>query len=137
MAVTSLTYSYILSIAVEKFTDIPVNSKLQRKMIAENMANTIDMIFDYLLLKYKDMKTLMKETHLVEPNIFIGYLAIAEELREVEGDLEDYIIKIGEKLCALPEEQLKELKLTFKVFNTTDVYKFFKNLAKEVIENEE
>ena len=137
MAITSLTYSYILSIAVEKFTDIPVNSKLQRKMIAENMANTIDMIFDYLLLEYKDMKTLIKETHLVEPNIFIGYLAIAEELRDVEGNLEDYIVKIGERLCTLPEEQLKELKLTFKVFNTIEVYKYFKNLAKEVIIIEE
>jgi len=137
MAIPSITYSYILSVATERFTTIPVNSKLQRKMVAEGIANIIDMIFDYLLMKYKDMKNLIEQTHLVEPNVFVGYLAIAEQVREHEDKYEDYVIKIGEKLCLLTEEQLKPLKLTYKNFNSQDVYKFFEKIAKEVINSEE
>ena len=89
------------------------------------------------MMKYKDINSLMEKTHLVEPNIFIGYLAIAEQIREHEGNYEEFVIKIGEKLCSLTEEQLKPLRLTFKAFNSQDVYKFFEKIAKEVINDEE
>lgn len=136
MAVSgSLTYSYILSMTVERFTTIEVNNKLQRKMVSESIANIIDMIFEYLLMKYGNMEDLMKKTHLVEPNIFVGYLAIAEQLREFEGDYESYVIKIGEKLCSLTEEELKPLKLTYKTFNSQELYQFFEKIAKGVIKN--
>ena len=38
---------------------------------------------------------------------------------------------------SLTEEELKPLKLTFKGFNSLEVYKFFENIAKELIKNEE
>ena len=138
IAIPSITYSAILSETIEKHAiDIPVNSKLQRKMIAESMSNIIDELFEYLLMEHETLENLEKETHLVDVNIFIGYIAIANELRQFENNYEKYLMKIGNKLMSLTNEDLEPLKLTWKSFSVRKIYNYFKHIAKEVIENEE
>jgi hypothetical protein len=138
VAIPSITYSAILSETIEKYaTDIPVNSKLQRKMIAEKMATIIDELFEYLLMKYKTMDTLMKETHLADVNIFVGYLIVANELRKIEDDYETHLIKIGDKLMSLTKEELEPLKLAWRSFSIKRITEYFKNIVKEVIKVEE
>lgn len=133
LSISSLTYSFILSSAVELYaTNIPVNSKLQRKMIAEKMANIIDDLFEYLIMKYDSMENLIEQTRLANVNIFVGYIAIANKLRLMDN-YEDVLIKIGDKLCSLTTENLEPLKLSYKDFSIKKVYEYFEKIAKEVI----
>ncbi|NRU52434.1 hypothetical protein [Clostridium beijerinckii] len=131
-ATNSLTYSFILSEAVKKYaTNIPVNSKLQRKMIAEKMANIIDELVEFETIKFGSFNNL-KNTHILSPNIFIGYIAIANELRLIEG-YEDYLIKIGEKIANISNKDLEDLKLGRKDLSVKRIYDYFKNMTREVI----
>jgi len=136
-ATNSLTYSYILSKAIERYaTNIQVNAKLNRKMVADKMANIIDELFDYFIIKFNDMETIKNETHLASVNIFIGYLAVANEIRLVE-DYENLLIKIADKIIAMPKEDIEFLKLTWKDLSVKKIYDYFKNMAREVIKVEE
>jgi hypothetical protein len=87
-------------------------------------------------MKYGTMKNIIEKTHLADVNIFVGYIAIANVLREIE-DYTTFIIKIGEKLCSLTNEELEPLKLINRSVNIKKVYDYFEKIAKEVVNNEE
>jgi hypothetical protein len=137
LAKNSLTYLSILADAVKNCaTDIPLDVKVQRWSVAGNIANIIDELFEFFEMKYGNMKNIIDKTHLADVNIFIGYIAIANSIREIE-DYTTLIIKIGEKVCSLTNEELEPLKLINRSVSVKHVYNYFEKIAKEVISNEE
>lgn len=132
----SITYSAILAEAVRMCaTDIQVNSKIQRIKISQVIAEIIDTLFEFFMTKHLTMKELIKETHLADVNLFVGYIAIANTIRELD-DYDSVLLEIGEKLCSMPDEEFTRLKLINKSFSIKNVYNYFEKLAKDVINGE-
>jgi hypothetical protein len=133
-ATRSLTYSYILSQSIEKYSNLKIENKIQRKVMADKFASIVDGLFDCFMIKYNDLDTIKKETYLMDANIFVGYMAIATELRLVE-DYEGVLIKISEKITNISDEHISMLKLKGKETSIKRIYDYFQKIAKEVIEN--
>jgi hypothetical protein len=129
----NMTYSAILSETIEKMcTNIQVNNRLNRRKIAGRMAMIIDDLFEAFLMKYGTMHNLINKTHLADVNIFVGYLAVAYELNELEN-YDDELLKIADNIMKLTNAELLPLKLINKGVSIKNVYNFFEKIAKEVI----
>lgn len=132
----NLTYSAILSETIEKMcTNIQVNNRLNRRTVAGKMAMIIDDLFEAFLMKYGTMHNLINTTHLVDVNIFIGYLAVANGLSELKN-YDEELLKIADKIMALGNNDLIPLKLINKGVSVKNVYTFFENIVKDVVNHD-
>ena len=129
----ALTYKVILKDTIKYCTKIPIDKIGKTSTISTNMANSIDTIITILKEKYydDDLEKMRKDSFLLLPNIFVGYLAIAYKISEL-NKFYDYD-KIADLLYCLTEDDIKELKLNTKTCSFKNVYSYFYNLVSEVI----
>lgn len=129
----SLTYKVILKDAVKNCTKIPVEKIGKVATLTTNMANSIDTIINILKENYfdDDLELMRDNSFLLSPNIFVGYLAIAYRISEL-NKFYNYD-KIVELLYCLTEDDVKDLKLNNKQYNYKNIYNYFYDLVGEVI----
>lgn len=129
-----LTHKTILLDAL-KLTEIPVEKKGLVRNIAKQLSSTMDELVESLKAKYfdDDIDKMKRDSSLLDCNMFVGYLAIANTMRV----LDDYnrVDEIVDNIYAIPESELKKLKLknSPNTCNYKDVYNYFVNLTVEVL----
>jgi hypothetical protein len=129
----ALTYKVILKDAIKNCTKIPVEKIGKVATLTTNMANSIDTIINIIKENYfdDDFDLMRDSSFLLTPNIFVGYLAIAYRISEL-NKFYDYD-KIAELLYCLTEDDVKDLKLKNKQYSYNNIYNYFYNLISEVI----
>lgn len=129
----TLTYKVILKDTIKYCTKIPIDKIGKTSTISTNMAKSIDTIIAILKEKYydDDLEKMRKDSFLLSPNIFVGYLAISYKISEL-NKFYDYD-KIADLLYCLTEDDVKELKLNNKACSFKNVYSYFYDLVSEVI----
>jgi hypothetical protein len=97
------------------------------------MAKSIDSIINILKENYfdDDLEVMRDNSFLLTPNIFVGYLAIAYRVSEL-NKFYDYD-KIADLLYCLTEDDVKDLKLNTKQYSYKNIYNYFYDLVGEVI----
>jgi hypothetical protein len=130
----TLTYKTILIDAI-KLTDIPVEQKGKIRDISKKIADGIDEIIEYTKVKYfnDNLDEMKSNSHLLDCNMFVGYLAISNAMRVLNNyDMIDVIV---DNLYSIPDSELKKLKLknSPNTCSYKDVYNYFTNLVMEVI----
>lgn len=129
----ALTSKDILSSAI-KISKFDINDDIEADIQSTKIAKIIDLIINRLCKEYfnNSIKE-MKETYLLAPNMFIGYLAIVDFLKN-DNKYINKIVKIVDELYLLTEDKnIATLKLNNKNCNTDIVYRYFQNLIIEVI----
>lgn len=123
-----LTNKLTLAEAI-KLTDITVNDDVEVHFATQKMGKIIDTLIKELLKQYLNcLKTMKYNSFLLDPNIFIGYIAIANELRKQDEYIES-LLSICEKIKKLEKKDLrKELSLSVKKCDTKKIYNYFKEL---------
>ncbi|WP_291566824.1 MULTISPECIES: hypothetical protein [unclassified Clostridium] len=127
-----LTYRTLLGDAIE-LTDIEVNQFQERVYTTEKMAVIINATIECLMAnkEFKTIKDVRKNSYFLDANMFVGYIAIANILKNY--DYEKYIIPLVESLCNLNEKEVSQLKLNNKDCSVKKIYDYFENIAKEVV----
>jgi hypothetical protein len=130
----TLTYKTILVDAI-KLTDIPVEQKGKIRDISKKIASGIDELVESIKVKHfdNDLDEMKSNSHLLDCNMFVGYLAISNAMRVLNNY--DMIDNIIDALYSIPETDLKKLKLknSPNTCNYKEVYNYFTNLVMEVI----
>jgi hypothetical protein len=129
----TLTYKVILKDTIKNCTKIPVEKIGKVSTITTNMAKSIDSIINILKENYfdDDLEVMRDNSFLLTPNIFVGYLAIAYRVSEL-NKFYDYD-KIADLLYCLTEDDVKDLKLNTKQYSYKNIYNYFYDLVGEVI----
>lgn len=130
----ALTYLSILNDSVNLMKIEKLDNDVTSEREARKISNIIDVLIDYLASEYfnDDIEKMKEHNFLLKPNTFVGYLAIANILKNNEnsrllvGDVADKLIKINEDLN-------RKLKLDIKDCNVKHVYEYFEKIAKEVM----
>lgn len=130
----SLTYLSVLNDTVNLMNIEKLDNDVTSEREARKISNVIDMLIEYLSSQYfgDDIEVMKEHNFLLKPNMFVGYLAIANVLKNNEnvnlltGDIADKLIKINEDLN-------KKLKLDIKDCNVKNIYEYFEKIAKEVV----
>ena len=132
-----LTYKTIISDYIRKYSDLAVNSVATRKFMSDKLSKFLNILLDYLMyFEKKSVEELKSTTLLLEPNIFVGYLASGVTLNNAEMLSEDKILELANKIIFLKDSQeLKNLKLNNKTASLKNIVSFFTKLANEVIIN--
>lgn len=135
-----MTYRSILRDTMEKCTTVKVNSISAMTTAVSSFSETIDGIFECLLENYfnNDMQKLIDSRIYADVNIFVGYLAIANELLSVKDKFDKAILinKICEKLYNTDKDEIKNLGLGKSKINVKNLFAYFTELTKEVKNNE-
>jgi len=128
-----LTYMNIL-IDSAKYTGIDLTDEITSEGDIEIIANTIDMIIKYISSKYfdKDINKMKDHNFLLKPNMFAGYIAIGNILKDSDN-YKRLAGEVSDKLIQINEDLNKKLKLDMSDCNVERIYKYFENIAKEVI----
>jgi hypothetical protein len=129
-----LTYKVVLKDALKYCTKIDVNKLGTVTVASGKMAESLDMIINMLKETYfnDDLEYMKENSFLLQPNIFVGYLAITNRIYNSKN-FYDYE-KICEKLYNLTEDDVKELALNNKHrVPYKEIYKFFEDLVSEVV----
>jgi len=130
----SLTYKTILLDALT-LTEIPFQKKGLVRDIAKQLGSTIDELVEIIKTKYfnDDINQMKRDSSLLDCNMFVGYLAIANTMR-VLGDY-NRIDEIVDNIYSIPESELKKLKLknSPNTCSYKDVYNYFAKLTVEVL----
>lgn len=123
-----LTNKLVLAEAV-KLTDIMVNEEVEVYFSSKKMGEIIDTMITTLMKQYNnDLKTMRDNSFFLEPNIFVGYLAIANELRKKEDYIES-LLRVCERIISLKNKDLKkELGLSVKKCDVKSIYNYFLEL---------
>ena len=139
----SYTHKIVLLDGLKKCKDIPFNKPMQCNFVQKSMAKIIDLLINYLCdgCYNGNIKEMINNSNLMDINIFLGYIAIADVLKDIkdENELIEYIQEIGDRLYLIQEEnksELEELKLTNKKYNANNIFNYFKKIAMEVVNNE-
>ena len=117
-----------------KISKFDIVDEIEVEMQSDKCAKIIDLIINRLCKEYyNDNMKEMQESYLLLPNMFIGYLAIADTLKN-DGKYISKLVKIVEELYLRTEEDITGLlKLKNKNCDKEIVYKYFQNLVTEVI----
>lgn len=116
-----------------KMTKIDVSDNIEKKFASEKFAEIITTLINYMKKEFynDDIEKMKDENIFLTPNIFIGYMALAEELWR-DNDYIDRLLDIG---LALQDEKnkskLKEFKLTSKNVDIVkrSIFNYFKELV--------
>jgi hypothetical protein len=130
----NLTYLGILK-DITKYTEINIKDEVTCEKEGRKIAKVVDAMLNYMISSYFDNDiNKMKNTSLLAPNAFAGYIAIANLLKDnssfrgISGEIADKLINEKEILS-------HKLKLDEKVKENEaeKIYKYFENIAKEVL----
>lgn len=127
-----LTYNTILIEALKQ-TKINVSSNIDKKFASEKFTEIVTTLIDYMKKEFydDDIEKMKDENIFLTPNIFLGYLALAEQLWEDN----DYIDKLLSIALTLQDDKvkdkLKEFKLTSKNIDgiKRNIFNYFKVLV--------
>lgn len=127
-----LTYRDIFVSALE-LTNLNVSVTGLRIVETNKVAEIINIILSHIAYAYfnKDYKNLIKKSYLLDYNMFIGYIAIADTIKN-EEDYQEKSVLIAEKLYKLNSNHKairKELSLGYKNFSIPKIYNYFKALV--------
>lgn len=130
----SLTYLGILK-DVAKYTEINIQDEVTCEKEGRKIAKVIDAMLNYMTSTYfeNDIST-AKNTSLFMPNTFAGYIAIANLLKD-NSNFRGISGEIVDKLISEKDTLSHKLKLNekVKISEAEKIYRYFENLAKEVI----
>lgn len=130
----SLTYIGILK-DVAKYTEINTKDEVTCEKEGRKIAKVVDAMLGYMISTYfeNDINN-MKNTQLLAPNTFAGYIAIANLLKD-NANFRGIAGEIADKLVGLKDNLFNKLKLDEKVkeAEAEKIYRYFENIAKEVI----
>lgn len=126
-----LTSKDILQNAI-KLTKFEINDEIESEIQSTKCAKIIDLIINRLCKEYYNNNfNEMKKSYLLLPNMFIGYIAIANFLRN-DSKYISKIVSIVEELYLQDEKEISKLKLKNKDCNIKNVFDYFSHI-KEVI----
>lgn len=134
-----LTYKPLLTEAV-RMTRVDVDDNIEKKFASEKMAEIINTLVSYMVKEFynNDSKKMQEEGIFLSPNIFIGYIALAEQLRIGK----DYIDKLVDLAILLQDKEVKEKLLTLKLKSKTlsqvkkNIFTYFRDLVINIEEKE-
>ena len=123
-----LTHKSVLIKAIKNI-NISVESKSKSALAEKQLSETLNDIFDYLLITYfdGDLKA-MKKTHLLDCNCFFGYILLANAVKK-EGY--DKLTNICDKLYrTFTDKNFNSIdyRLDTKTFNVATVKKLFMDI---------
>lgn len=115
-----------------KQTDLEIKDALDVRMKLPKMIEVITMLINYIL-KYKFNNNIdeLKKSAFLQPNIFIGYIAIADELKD-EKEYLDRLLRVVDALTSKPNKDFTGLGIHSKQLQNKKIYEYFKKLVKEV-----
>lgn len=127
-----LTYNMALTESLKQ-TKIDVSNNIDKKFASEKFTEIITTLIDYMTKEFydDDIEKMKDENIFLTPNIFIGYIALAEQLWKDK----DYIDRLLDIASALQDEKikekLKEFKLTSKNIDgiKRNVFNYFRELV--------
>lgn len=128
-----LTSLKILQDSIQ-FADFSINNEIESAFQAEATGEFIDLLINDMKNKYfEDNDEKLKETYLLKPYMFVGYLAIANKIIN-NSKAKMLVRKVGEELyLKLDTTEIKNLKLdNIKECNIKKVYEFFDKIVEEV-----
>lgn len=134
-----LTHKTVLVEALKQ-TKIDVSNNIDKKFASEKFTEIITTLINYMTKEFYDdnIEKVKNENIFLTPNIFIGYIALAEQLWKDK----DYIDRLLDIAIALQDtkvkDKLKEFKLTSKNVDSTkkNIFNYFKELVVNLIEKE-
>lgn len=116
-----------------KQTNIDIKDAIEVKMMIPRMIEIINMLISYILkYKFNNDMSKMAESAFLQPNIFVGYIAVANKLKN-DKDYMDKIFKIAELLDNKDRKDFVGLGIYSKNLQQKKIYEYFENLTKEVI----
>ena len=130
----SLTYLGILK-DVARYTEINIQDEVTCEKEGRKIAKVIDAMLSYMISTYFENNIInMKNTTLLAPNTFAGYIAIANLLKD-NSNFRGIAGEIADKLIGEKEKISHQLKLDEKVKENEaeKIYRYFENIGKEVI----
>lgn len=130
----SLTYIGILK-DITKYTEINTKDEVTCEKEGRKIAKVIDAMLNYMISSHfeNDINN-MRNTPLLAPNTFAGYIAIANLLKD-NSNFRGIAGEIADKLVESKENLFNKLKLDEKAKDkdAEKIYRYFENVAKEVI----
>lgn len=115
-----------------RYTDLKIGNTLTRELDSETMAKIIDMLLDFIVENdYEGNFEEFKKSEYSEFKMFIGYMAIANELKN-DGEYKKKLITIANGLKDNIHILNKTLGIRHKNSNNEAIYRYFENLCKEV-----
>lgn len=127
-----LTTSAIIREGIKQ-TDIDIKDAIEVKMMIPRIIEIINMLISYILkYKFNNDMSKMSESAFLQPNIFVGYIAVANKLKN-DKDYMDKIFKIAELLDNKDRKDFVNLGIYSKNLQQKKVYEYFENIMKEVI----
>ena len=129
----AITSKNILSESL-KYTIFDIDDELEVDSQTNKISKIIDLTINRICKEYfNNNMDELKETYLLKPFMFTGYLAIANSLKS-DAKYISKIIKIADELyLRIDDKEIKKLKLDSKDCNSKKVYEYFQNLMIEVI----
>lgn len=131
-----LTYKRLLIDTVE-YTNFKIDDEISAEFDAERTGEVIDLLINHLQKNYFDNNVkALQNTYLLQPNMFVGYLAIASKLVN-NAKYKKIIGKVAEEMFLLTEDKeiTKKLKLNNSKCDIKEIYNYFDNIV-EVIVND-
>ena len=128
----NITYRTLLIKTLEE-TGINFNKVFITDRKMSKMANIINNIFNY----YEE-NNIDKDSLLYSSGIFVGYIAIANELLRENDKIDlDVIARISEELIQLKDSlELRDMNLNKRNLKVKEIYKFFEKLASNALKME-
>jgi hypothetical protein len=129
-----LTSQEILKESVN-LSHFSIGNEIRAEREAEKVGNILDLTINYIKDSYFDSDiNKMKETFLLTPFMFVGYVAIANMIVR-ERNYKRIIADVGDELFLLLEDDsINELKLNDKKCKIEDVFSYFNNFMEENID---
>ena len=129
----AITSKSILSESL-KYTIFDIDDELEVDSQTNKIAKIIDLTINRICKEYFNNNIEeLKETYLLKPFMFTGYLAIANSLK-TDTKYIGKIIKIADELYLRTEDkEIGKLKLGSKDCNSRKVYEYFQKLMIEVL----
>jgi len=127
-----LTSKPILVEAV-KMTNIDVSDNIEKKFASEKFAEIITTLINYMTKEFydNDIEKMKSENIFLTTNIFIGYIALAEQLWKDR----DYIDKLIDISITLQDDKIKQILKNFKLTTKNvdsvkrKIFNYFKQLV--------
>lgn len=134
-AYNKLTYKYVLTEAC-MMTKIDMTDSIETKFASQNICDIVTTLIKYMCKEFynNDMKQMIDENIFLTPNIFIGYIAIAEVLRNSDDWINE-VIKVANVLQAYNVSgKLKDFKLESRNIDNIkkQIYDYFRDIALDI-----
>lgn len=132
--VKSFNYLSYKDVFVEaiKLSKLHVSVSSLRITETNKIANILNIILTHLAYVYfnKDYKNMLKNSYLLDCNMFAAYILIADFIKDNEN-YEEMAIDVAEKLYSSNKyykELRKDLSLNHKNYSTSKIFNYFKEL---------